>query len=164
MGKAFPEYLKPIICGSFPGLCSDSKFEITSPQDARYNCISWAMMHKDRWTQPPAGYPYLDGVFWWPPNALNGTDISCLVDAFVKEGYEICSSAEFEDDFVKVALYHNPKNNKWTHACRLLRTGVWASKLGTSFDIEHGSPYTIEGETYGKVYCIMRAPFHSHKK
>ncbi len=165
MGKAFPERLKLQIIAKFPGLASDARFDITSPIDSRYNCISWAMRYIDRWTQPHTGNLLIDGVTWWPPGAKDGWNISCLIDAFIQEGFEVCESDRFEDQYLKVALYYDPKNhNKWTHAARQLRSGVWASKLGQSFDIEHGSPYTIEGDVYGKVYCIMRTPFYSSKK
>ncbi len=147
----------------FPLLKGDIKFKITSPEDERYNCISWAMLKKDRWTAVPAGYPYLDGVIWWPPNAKEGEDISCLIDAFAHEGFEVCDSSDFEEDWLKVALYYNPLNNKWTHAARQLRNGVWVSKLGKSYDIEHGTPFTIESQVYGNVYCIMQTLFHTKK-
>lgn len=164
MGKKFPEQLKWIFINHFPGLATDNKFEITSPADPNYNCISWAMMRSDRWTATPAGYPHLDGVYWWPPGAEDGRDISCLIDAFRHEGFELCQDYSFEEEWLKVALYYNPNTNEWTHAARQLRSGLWASKLGESYDIHHGSPYTLESNIYGRVYCIMRAPFHSHKK
>ena len=147
----------------FPLLRDDKKFKITSPVDPGYNCISWAMRYNDRWTAVPSGVPYLDGVMWWPPNAKEGDNISCLVDAFCQEGFEVCSSELFEEEWLKVALYYNPVNKNWTHAARQLRSGVWASKLGQSYDIEHGSPYTIESTVYGKVYCVMRTPFFNKK-
>lgn len=164
MGKKFPEQLKWMFINKFPGLATDNKFEITSPADPNYNCISWAMMIPDRWTQPKTGNLNIDGVTWWPPEATNGWDISCLVEAFQTKGFEICDSEAFEEEYVKVALYFNPDNNHWTHAARMLRSGVWASKMGPSHDIEHASPHSIEGKDYGEVYCIMRAPFHSRKK
>lgn len=147
----------------FPLLYSDTKFRRSSPEDSRYNCISWAMQKKDRWTAVPAGYRYLDGVVWWPPGAQQGMDISCLVDAFEHEGYELCDDDGFDNEWLKVALYYKPETNEWTHAARQLRNGVWASKLGQSNDIEHGTPYTLEGDVYGKVYCIMKTRFYSSR-
>jgi hypothetical protein len=165
MGKAFPDDLKLQIIAQFPGLATDANFNITSPKDPRYNCISWAMRYTDRWTQPSTGDLLLDGITWWPPGATDGWHISCLVDAFVKEGFERCGDASFEDAFLKVALYYNPDDcEKWTHAARQLRTRVWASKLGQAYDIEHGTPYSIEGDAYGKVYCIMRTQFYNPHK
>lgn len=147
----------------FPLLNSDGQFKLTSPEDSRYNCISWAMQRSDRWTAVPSGLPYLDGVIWWPPGAKEGVDISCLVDAFRYEGFELCNDYSFEEEWLKVALYYDPSTNRWTHAARQLRSGVWASKLGRSYDIHHGTPYTIESDVYGKVFCIMKTSFHSTK-
>lgn len=166
MGKAFPEHLKTQLIEQFPRLASDNHFKITSPIDPNYNCISWAMRYQDRWTSPTE-YPYvLDGVtYWWPAGAKTGQHISCLVDAFIKEGFELCDDDLFDEEYLKIALYFNPKNHdNWTHAARQLRSGIWASKLGCLFDIEHGTPYTIESNVYGKVYCIMRTPFYSKSK
>lgn len=148
------------IKNAFPLLANDPDFKVTSPYDEKYNCISWAMRYTDRWTSPPAGSPYLDGVLWWPPTATEGAKITCLVDAFEKEGFVLCDSYDFDKDWLKVALYYNPMTGEWTHAARQLRSGMWSSKLGKANDIEHGTPYSIEGQFYGKVFCIMQTPFH----
>ena len=39
------------------------------------------------------------------------------------------------------------------------RDGNWTSKLGKSNDIAHESPYSIEGDSYGKLACFMRKKF-----
>lgn len=145
----------------FPGLASDNDFDVTSPKTPDYNCIAWASNYNDRWMQPPNGVPYLDGVTYWPDGATSGLDFNCLIEAFSVIGYEICSSWEHEEGYQKVALYE--KNGKWSHASRELMmkpyVGKWTSKLGRSYDIRHGTPFTIEGQTYGRVYCIMRRQF-----
>ena len=75
------------------------------------------------------------------------------------KGYELCDNAEYEEGFQKIALYVKEGTTECTHAARQLTTGLWTSKLGQIEDIQHGTPYTIEGKCYGKVYCIMKRPF-----
>lgn len=144
----------------FPKLKDDIQFEISSPEDPNYNCIAWAFhQYKDRWMQPPNGtyIPLLDAVTWWPEGVAECMDISCLVDAFIKNSFVLSDSCEHESGFVKVALYYNPKDNRWTHASRESRTGkYWLSKLGPSYDIHHGTPFSLEGDYYGNVFCCLK--------
>lgn len=147
------------IISYFPGLAKDPLFKITSPIDPNYNCIAWAYMYNNRWMQPPNGTPYLDGVTWWPDGIEEGMDIQCLVDAFSAIGYIRCNTHIHESGYIKIALYYNPNNNEWTHAARQRKeVDIWMSKLGQSYDIHHGTPYTIEGNNYGSVFCIMKKP------
>lgn len=150
--------IKEAIIKAFPKLADDSSFEISSPQDPNYNCIAWAYkLYKDRWMQPPKGMRYLDGVTWWPDGNKEGLDINSLVDAFYEIGYRQCDDYKHEEGYIKVALYYNPLDSKWTHAAREWIDGkYWISKLGQGNDIQHESPYTLEGNIYGKVYCIMK--------
>lgn len=155
MGKSLSGQDLTLLKTNFPKLLSDPSFKITSKPTTEYNCISWAMVRSDCWTQCPAGVKIFDGVSWWPPEAENGLNISCLIDAFEKVGHIRCENGNLETGFRKVALYSD-QNNCWTHAARLLRTGFWTSKLGAWIDIQHGTPYTIEGPAYGSVYCFMK--------
>lgn len=158
MGKEaeFSEIIK-----LFPGLATDADFDLTSPQTTDYNCIAWASNYKDRWMQPPNGMPLFDGVTYWPDNATPGTEKECLVEAFAVIGYKECSAWEHEEGYQKVALYE--KSGNWSHAARELmiepHIGKWTSKLGRSYDIRHGTPFAIEGEIYGHVYCIMKRQY-----
>ena len=159
MGKGFSTQELRILQSNFPKLLSDPYFKRTSKETPEYNCISWAMVRSDRWTQCPAGMklPQFDGVTWWPPEAENGQDINCLIDPFEKTGHIICNDGVPEIGYRKVALYCD-HNNHWTHAARLLSNGFWTSKLGAWIDIQHGDPYSIEGPAYGHVYCFMKYP------
>lgn len=151
------------IIGCFPELATDPDFDITSPKNPDYNCIAWAANYSDRWMQPPNGskLPYTDGVSYWPDGVTCGMSKECLIEVFKRKGYVECSSWMHEDGFQKVALYCI--DNMWTHAARELVTkpniGKWTSKLGGSNDIRHGTPFSIEGSIYGKVYCIMKREF-----
>lgn len=154
---------KSTIIKWFPLLASDPKFEVSSPVDNSYNCLAWAyQMFKDRWMWPPIDengnpIPVVDGSPWWPSGVKTGLDIQYLVDAFLQKGFVETNTWEHEDGFVKVALYYDPATNHMTHAARESRNAdYWMSKLGKSWDIHHGTPYTIEGKDYGKVYCIMK--------
>lgn len=157
MGKSFSAQELKIIQSNFPKLLSDPNFKVTSKPTTEYNCISWAMVRSDRWTQCPAGTKVFDGVSWWPPEATNGKDISCLIDAFERVGHVICETGLPEVGFRKVALYCDI-HKEWTHAARLLSNGYWTSKLGAWIDIQHGDPFSIEGPAYGSVYCFMKYP------
>ena len=159
MGKRVEE-IKAQLLGYFPKLAQDKYFEITSKASCDYNCISWACKYDDRWIQPSyLGNPNLDCVVWWPPDVQEGTDINCLISVFEYHGYTICDGFEHENGYLKVALYLDAIKNIWTHAARELRNGYWTSKLGPSVDIQHGTPYTIENDIYGKVYCFMKKKF-----
>lgn len=159
MDKA-TEALKNRIISIFPGLRNDSGFKITSPATPDYNCIAWACHYNDRWMQPPSiTPPPLDSIVYWPDGVVQGEDIDCLMAAFQSKGYECCEDAKHEKGFQKVALYVKRGTRHWTHAARELNSGFWTSKLGQANDIQHGTPYTIEGNTYGEVFCIMKRPY-----
>ena len=144
----------------FPGLEHDEKFKVSSPEDTNYNCIAWAYkLFQDRWMQPPNGayIPMLDAISWWPDCGCEDMSIRSLVAAFESVGFISCSGFEHEKGYIKVALYWNPLNGRWTHAARESRSGdYWMSKLGVGNDIQHKDPMSIEGDTYGKVFCFMK--------
>ena len=147
--------LEKTIANNFPGLTNDPDFQITSEATSKYNCIAWAYKHDDRWMQYGLNCE-LDGViYWWPEGAENSPFIDAYMNAFKLIGYEICENWQHENDYEKIALYMDEKK-KCTHAAREKRNGKWTSKLGASNDISHNSPYSIEGNCYGKVACIMR--------
>ena len=156
------EQIKNKIKALFPGLKNDSHFQLTSPYDPNYNCIAWAYgSYKDRWMWPPKGSPayVLDAVTYWP-NENASENVEEFIHALQEgKGYEVCKSADFENGFQKIALYVMKGTKICTHAARQLTTGFWTSKLGREQDIQHETPYTIEGDIYGEVYCIMRRKF-----
>lgn len=153
------EKLKEGIISLFPKLKSDTDFKITSPATPNYNCLAWACNYSNRWMQPPAiTLPPLDSVVYWPPGAKQGVGIDCLIDAFKVEGFIVCNNWQHEESFQKIALYVK-NGTEWSHAAREKRSGKWTSKLGSGNDIEHSNPYTIEGDFYGTVYCIMKRVF-----
>ncbi|WP_319504708.1 hypothetical protein [Bacteroides graminisolvens] len=160
MDKRTEESIKSHIITGFPGLADDENFKLTSPVDSNYNCIAWAYNYKDRWMWPhDKSTSDLDGVCYWPDGILKEPDVQAFKEAFQLKGYEVCDNPDFEPKYQKIALYVVPGTTECTHASRQLRNGFWTSKLGQAFDIQHGTPYTIEGTGYGEVHCIMRRLF-----
>lgn len=151
------ELIKAQAIEIFPGLLNDPSFKITSEIDFRYNCIAWAYgLYNDRWMQFNTNIIPLDGIcYWWPKGVTVSQNIQAYIEAFQTKGFELCDSHEFENGFIKIALYINQEEN-CTHAARQKRDGIWMSKLGPWHDIEHSSPYSIEGDNYGSIFCFMK--------
>lgn len=141
----------------FPGLSDDDNFNITSDEDIKYNCIAWAFgLYKDRWMQFDTK-PRFDGVwYWWPKGVDVSPSVFAYIEAFKSKGFELCDSFDLEVGYVKIALYVERGTENCTHASRQKINGIWMSKLGRWHDIEHGSPFSIQGDAYGDVYCFMR--------
>ena len=130
-----------LIRKAFPKLKDDKAFRITSPEDPKYNCIAWAYLYKDRWMWPESdASSILDGVCYWPTEASKTPDLESFKIAFSLKGFEVCDNADFEPRYQKIAIYVKPNTTECTHAARQLRSGFWTSKLGMSYDIQHGTP------------------------
>lgn len=141
----------------FPKLKDDVDFKVTSPQTPDYNCIAWAYHHNDRWMWPGGQeLKICDGFLYWPDGVEDSADVSAFIKAFEKTGYSLCEDCSFEKGYRKITLYVEKGTTECTHAARQLSNGKWTSKLGQLNDIQHGTPYTIEGDLYGEVYCIMK--------
>jgi hypothetical protein len=134
----------------FPAL---NDFSVTSPQDARYNCIAWAAGEANRWWSP-------DIDSYWPPDVPMDYGLAAYVAAFDMLGYERCADGSLEEGFEKVAIYE-PLSGYVVHMARQLHTGRWTSKLGGLEDIEHASPAELEGREYGDVVQYMRRVVNS---
>lgn len=148
------------IIAAFPGLKDDPDFKITSPSDPNYNCIAWAYHYNNRWMWPGGvEEKVMDGFHYWPDGIEDSTDVAAFIEAFRKTGYEICEDYGFEEGFRKIALYVKQGSSECTHAARQLNNGKWTSKLGDYHDIQHGTPYTLEGRVYGVVHCIMKRDY-----
>jgi hypothetical protein len=152
------------IISLFPNLATDKDFKVTSKYDVQYNCIAWAFQYyQDRWMQFDTR-PRLDGVwYWWPPGVTVSPHINAYIEAFESIGFKKCNNGNLENGFVKIVLYVD-HNNDCTHAARQRRSGLWTSKLGRGNDIQHGNPYVIEGNFYGKVHTFMKAPRKGEKE
>lgn len=156
MDKSIKE-IKDKIIDNFPELVKDSNFKITSKETSKYNCIAWAYLLEDKWMWPNTGdYTFLDGIHYWPSDEIIDCDVKNFIKAFELKGYEYCENGNHEEGYRKIALYVKPNTTECTHAARELKNGFWTSKLGRLEDIQHGTPYTLEGKVYGKVYCFMK--------
>lgn len=159
MGEDITEVRDRII-NCLPKLKTDTNFKVTSPCNTIYNCIAWAYLRYDRWMWPNTGITrFLDGVDYWPTKERMSDDVSNFIKIFQDQGYQICDDHYYENGYRKIALYVKKGTTKCTHASRQkvdTRQGNWTSKLGDKYDIQHGDPYTIECESYGEVYAIMK--------
>lgn len=133
----------------FPNLGSDDKFKVNSPLTDVYNCIAFAMGLTDRWVDIFA-YP----GHWWPPIEERSENKDSLVKAFEYMGFEICDNADVEDGYDKVVLFC--KDEKWTHAARIVANGVEHSKFGKGWDAFHGGNNIFHGSDYGDEYAYMK--------
>lgn len=145
------------ISSSFPALNNDRLWKIKSPVDGTYNCIAFAAIREDIWWWPEQ--QDFDGVEW--PFSLPGNrHLTTFQELFRNLKYEVCDSAQFEKGYQKIAIYTEIGNiERCTHAARQKNNGIWISKLGPNWDIEHATPYSIEGNEYGQVACIMKRRF-----
>ena len=138
----------------------DGEYELTSPFDAKYNCIAHAAGENDKWwsvDKKTAG----NDVFWFD-NVPSQATLENFILAFGKLGYEICDSTQIENGFEKIAVYvsakdqlHAPKGSP-THMSRQLSDGRWTSKLGQDVDILHNTLQNLEGKIYGEVRQILK--------
>jgi hypothetical protein len=101
----------------FPGLRAGS-YQITSPDERRYNCIAWAAGDTQRWwwpeSDPDNGY--------WPEGAESAAALSAFVAAFVTLGYVPCDQEAVEPGVERVALFTDTAGIP-THAARQLPSG-----------------------------------------
>lgn len=146
----------------FENLKNDD-FELTSPFDAKYNCIAHAADDNSKWWWSVDKEMVGNDVFWFN-NIPAQASIENFILAFGKLGYQSCDNAEFENGFEKVAIYvstkdniHSPKGSP-THMARQLLDGKWTSKLGEDVDITHANLQCLEGKIYSIVKQILIRP------
>lgn len=134
----------------FPRL-RGTDYQITSPPDAVYNCISWAVGEVKNWW-----WPAEPAKTYWPAGVPRMETLDAFCAALATLGYVVCDHAEVEQDYVKIALYADAERVP-THAARQLLSGRWTSKLGRMEDLEHAL-HDLEGALYGSVTLIMKRP------
>lgn len=134
----------PLIGPHFPNL-KNTDYELTSPYDASYNCIAWAAGDTRRKWWP------ID--YYWPPSVPRENNIEAFLQAFKSIGYEVCENGDYEEGFIKVAIYAQGTDPK--HAARQINSDIWTSKLGNDVDISHelGS---LAGGMYGDPVAFMK--------
>jgi hypothetical protein len=134
----------------FPGL-SRTPYQVTSPQDDRYNCIAWAAGDCGRWWWPdPLGQRY------WPPGVLLDETLTAFENAFATLGYLRCADSVLEPGFEKIAVFADAQQFP-LHAARQLPDGSWTSKLGELEDLRHELS-AVAGTEYGSPVLFMKRP------
>lgn len=142
----------------FPNLVQ-GEYRVTSPEDDKYNCISYAADDNALWWTH-GERTTLKG-FYWPPGAMHGDQLGALISCFECIGYSICNNDSVEKGYDKVALYADKQGN-WTHAAKQLPDGSWTSKLGEGVDIIHDNLEGVSGRLYGHVACFMKRPIREN--
>ena len=77
-----------------------------------------------------------------------------LKEVFAGLDYEQCDESGFEAGYEKVALYE--MHGRFQHAALQTPNGRWRSKMGQGPLIEHLSPESLAGGSYGKPTVHMR--------
>ncbi len=141
----------------FPNLTLDN-YEIWSECTDEYNCIAYAgnMGCKKPWW--PADPRYSARDYYWPECMPFVDSVENFIRAFQLFGYETCSGPEYEDGFEKVAIYEDQTTKETRHMARQLSNGIWTSKLGDWWDIQHQTLEAVESSHYGVVVQIMKRP------
>jgi hypothetical protein len=120
---------------------------ITSQDTDDYNCIAWAAgeTHR-RWEH--------NDPWYWPDGVPRVHTVPAYVAAYETRGFAECENGEFEHGYEKIAIY--AVQGKPQHAARQLGSGMWTSKLGNLWDIEHPTLDGVENNDYGKPVAFMK--------
>jgi len=142
---------------AFPHL-AEREYQITSPKDAGYNCVAWAIGDTSRFW-----YSVKLKGYYWPPGAGNADTLEGWKRVFTIHGYSDTDSNTLEAGIEKIAIYIDADGDP-SHVARQTETGSWTSKLGKGHDIRHATLDALEGEEYGKVAVIMGRPCREGKR
>jgi len=143
-----PDPRKREVALLFPRL-NDSEFDVRSDATDEYNCIAWAAGVNNDWLDPTLGCSWPDSL---PRNYVTKT----FLMLYQKLGYVLCEDGRLEKGYEKVALYE--RNGLCKHAARQLPNGLWTSKLGKLFDIEHQRLDGLIGKDYGVIVHFLKRP------
>ena len=147
----------PNLEAKFPKL-RNGGYRITSPKDKKYNCVAYNIGNPTRnWNW----MPYPTGGYYWPPGIEGDDTIESWTRVFIIHGYRICENGDFEPGLEKVAIYSDEGGVPTHSAKQNITTGMWMSKLGGSYDIEHSSFELLEGfdeHEYGAAVRFMARP------
>lgn len=147
------------IISIFPDLADDEHFEVTSDEDALYNCIGFALGFNDIWVA--LGRPDDIPWYWWPKEVPFDRTPESLIKTFEYFGFNKCDaldSGDYIKGYDKVALYQY--NGQWTHAARVIGNQLLHSKLGLTHDIHHSPGLFLfranpQEASYGTIYQYM---------
>jgi hypothetical protein len=95
---------------------------------------------------------------YWPPDAPCGDNTDAYVGLLASRGFTRCDTAKQEGGYEKIAIYvHTAKG--FGHVAWQNVDGLWWSKLGKSFDIEHARLDVLESDQwdgYGRAIIFMK--------
>ena len=140
----------PWIQTRFPNLRSGEGYRETSPCTDEYNCIAFAAGDEDNWWWP-------DPDSYWPDGVPREEKLDAFIDAYSTRGFETCDDGKLEANFEKIVIYLD-KFGTPSHAAIQLASGIWKSKLGEGWDIEHDTVQGVEDGSYGKAFQFMKRP------
>ncbi len=114
-----PNEYRSLIEARFNELKEHVNFEYASEVDLNYNCLSWALSQKN---------VLFENEKWgtWPWRDIPDDTADGWARFLERLGYARCSTATFEPDVEKIAIYEN--SEKELHACRQASYGVWKSQ------------------------------------
>jgi hypothetical protein len=130
----------------FPNL-TEGTFAITSEATPDYNCVAWAAGVTDRWID------HFEDC--WPSGIRCGDSPADYAELYKQRGFELCDSGEFEQGYVKVAIYGDDRG-LFTHVALQKTDGRWTSKMGGLEDIEHAELTSLCGRAYGEPVLYLR--------
>ena len=138
-------------------ILKEISYKITSPRDARYNCVAYAVGDLQNFW-----YDVAIKGYYWPPGVPSADTLEGWIKVFEIHGYRETQDSSLEPEYEKIAIYaseHYPE-----HVARQKASGAWTSKMGKDIDIEHPSLECLEGDSYGKVVKIMKRKCQGGKR
>jgi hypothetical protein len=115
--------------------------------NGNYNCIAWTLQDDTHvWWPSPYGY------YW--PNDDADESVECFIKMYESFGFEVCDKPDFENGFIKIALYTD-RSGRPKHGARMLDEINWTSKLGPEYDISH-TLEGLSGDWYGRPTVFLR--------
>jgi hypothetical protein len=122
-------------------------FIITSPENAHYNCVAWALGDTENWWEP-------DEDYLWLPHLELDDRLQTIQRFFEYFGFERVLQPDWENQLEKIALYSND-GLFCSHVAKQTVDGHWTSKLGVSFDVNH-SLMTLKDGIYGHLAVVLQ--------
>ena len=150
-------YRDPELEEAFPNL-AERGYHITSPKNAGYNCVAWAVGDTTHFW-----YDVKVKGYYWPPGAGSADTVEGWKKLFALHGYTEAEFDKLETGIEKIAIYADASGDP-SHVARQTETGQWSSKLGKDYDIQHSTLDALEGDEYGKVAVIMQRPCRDGKR
>lgn len=146
-----PKHLKR--SSYFPKLRKKNN-DVTSDEDAGYNCIGYAYGDTSR-----KYWPNFHPDYYWPSSLPRVEHLDSFRKLFATKGFEKSANGDWVSGVEKVAIYAT-KTGSPKHAALQIGPNKWASKLGDSWDIEHERD-SLSGGEYGDVVLYLERPRRS---